>query len=271
MLALIQQKVKQYELTEYTDIKTWNRLGVRLGTITVLHPYEYARVLMQIGYEPIAPLPGRTLLGTPTLYLPNMFQYVAHIRGVDGFFGCFRGLSCKILGDLLSTHFSGKIVDRLEITGSTIYKPVQRKFHGFIDELDEDLETNHVQFKKNLKRNLAIQAVCVIISHPFELIAVRMMAEFVGQDQLYSSLWQSIGEIWTQNGLSGFYSGVVPRLLCELGCLVMSSSVTYLAFRYALRKRQERACFSAFSKLLASSIHYPYKVVSTRMIVTFFM
>lgn len=29
----------------------------------------------QIGYEPIAPRPGKTIFGNPTMVLPNIFQY----------------------------------------------------------------------------------------------------------------------------------------------------------------------------------------------------
>lgn len=31
--------------------------------------------LFQIGYEPIAPQPGKTFLGRPAMVLPNIFQY----------------------------------------------------------------------------------------------------------------------------------------------------------------------------------------------------
>lgn len=82
--------------TEY-EVNEWMRFGLRLGVSTALHPFEYAKVLMQvscktfpvllagidrgfflsiqIGFEPIAPVPGRTLFGNPTMILPNVFQY----------------------------------------------------------------------------------------------------------------------------------------------------------------------------------------------------
>jgi len=30
---------------------------------------------IQLGYEPIAPMPGKSLLGKPIMKLPNIFQY----------------------------------------------------------------------------------------------------------------------------------------------------------------------------------------------------
>lgn len=65
------------------EVGEWLRFGLRLGVTTALHPLEYAKVLMQIGFEPIAPVPGRTLFGRPTMVLPNVFQYGKFARDLD--------------------------------------------------------------------------------------------------------------------------------------------------------------------------------------------
>lgn len=57
------------------DGKEWLRYGLRLGVSSALHPFEYAKVLIQLGYEPISPVPGKSILGRPVLALPNIFQY----------------------------------------------------------------------------------------------------------------------------------------------------------------------------------------------------
>lgn len=250
------------------EVGEWVRFGLRLGVSTALHPFEYAKVLMQIGFEPIAAVPGRTLLGRPTLVLPNVFQYAAYIKHVDGFYGCFRGLSAKIIGNLVSAHFSEKIADDLglEAVKDSDTKRKSKDERGATNPEEEDRLLDE-QFKKQLKRNLVVHAAGVVISQPFHVISVRMMAQFVGREKLYSGVWQSIKEIWSQEGIFGFFSGFVPRLMCDLGCLVIASSATYLASKYVIREQEGRVYFSSISQFVASSMFYPYHVVSTCMIV----
>ncbi|XP_076245767.1 mitochondrial carrier homolog 2 isoform X2 [Calliopsis andreniformis] len=69
----------------------------------ISHPIEYAKVLIQIGYEPIPPRPTTTLFRQPALALPNVFQYVKYIKSVDGFSGCYRGLIPKLCAFTVST------------------------------------------------------------------------------------------------------------------------------------------------------------------------
>lgn len=60
---------------ENTVTNQWISFGMRLGVQSALHPFEYAKVLIQLGYEPIAPRPGRTIFGKDVLVLPNIFKY----------------------------------------------------------------------------------------------------------------------------------------------------------------------------------------------------
>ncbi|XP_053687481.1 mitochondrial carrier homolog 2 [Sabethes cyaneus] len=246
-----------YEASEFV------RFALRFGVTTALHPFEYAKVLMQIGFEPIPAVPGRTLFGKPTLVLPNVFQYAAHIKRIDGFYGCFRGLSAKIIGNLLSAHYSEKLADHLGI--EKVKQPKseearQNDENAAVEEIDE-------HFKKSLKRNLVVHTAGVVISQPFHVISIRMMAQFVGRERIYSGLWQSIKEIWSQDGPLGFFAGFLPRLICDLGCLIISSSATYLVSKYLIREHEGRIYFASISQFVASSMFYPYHVVSTCMIV----
>ncbi len=52
------------------------RMGLRLGTVALLHPFDYAKTLMQIGHEPIAPSQTKTLFTrNPALGLPSVARY----------------------------------------------------------------------------------------------------------------------------------------------------------------------------------------------------
>lgn len=248
------------------EVNEWIRFGLRLGVSSILHPFEYAKVLMQIGFEPVAPVPGRTLFGKPTLILPNVFQYAAYIKQVDGLSGCFRGLSAKILGNVISAHYSERIADELGLEACKDADAKRKKRDGIVDADDENAQLDE-QFKKQLKRNLVVHTAGVVISQPFHVISIRMMAQFVGREKVYSGVLQSIREIWSQDGILGFFAGFIPRLLCDLGCLIISSSATYLASRYIIREQEGRVYFSTVSQFVVSSMFYPYHVVSTCMIV----
>lgn len=250
------------------EVNEWVRFGLRLGVTSALHPLEYAKVLMQIGFEPIAPVPGRTLFGNPTMVLPNVFQYAAYIKQVDGFAGCFRGLTAKIIGNVISAHYSEKIADELglEAVKDVDTKQKDKDSRSFPDVEDDDKQLDE-QFKKGLKRNLVVHTAGVVITQPFHVISIRMMAQFVGREKIYSGLWQSIREIWSTEGVMGFFTGFLPRLVCDLGCMILSSSATYLASKYLIREQGGRVYFSSISQFVLSSMFYPYHVVSTCMIV----
>lgn len=57
------------------EVSEWVRFGMRLGVSAALHPFEYSKVLIQLGYEPIPAVPGRSILGKSIMVLPNIFQY----------------------------------------------------------------------------------------------------------------------------------------------------------------------------------------------------
>lgn len=247
------------------EVNEWIRFGLRLGVTSVLHPFEYAKVLMQIGFEPITPVPGRTLLGKSTLVLPNVFQYAAYIKQVDGFSGCFRGLSAKLIGNILSAHFSEKVADEMGL--EQIKEPEGKRKNKFEKTAEEEGTELDENFKKSLKRNLVVHTAGVVISQPFHVISIRMMAQFVGREKIYTSVLRSIKEIWSQEGIFGFFTGFMPRLLCDLGCLIISSSATYLASKYLIRETEGRVYFSTVTQFVVANMFYPYHVVSTCMIV----
>lgn len=76
------------------EIDNFFRYGRRIGLSVILHPFQYARMLIMLGYEPIAAIRGKSMLFEENvLKLPNVFQYVFHIGKVDGILGCYRGLA----------------------------------------------------------------------------------------------------------------------------------------------------------------------------------
>lgn len=54
---------------------SWSNIVFRCAVATGAHPIDLTKTLIQLGHEPLAPVPTRTFFGRPALGLPNVFQY----------------------------------------------------------------------------------------------------------------------------------------------------------------------------------------------------
>jgi carrier protein len=234
----------------------WSGYGLRIFLNTLSHPFEYAKVLIQIGYEPIPPHPSKTLLGKPALKLPNIFQYVKHIKTVDGLSGCYRGLGPKVCGNLISVVATQKMIDYLDLNRAE-------------EEEDTDVEENRKQkFLKCLKGDIITHTTAIVISQPFHVITIRIMSQFVGKETKYVGIFGSIGEIYRQHGILGFFSGLIPRLIGDILSVLLASSLTYAINKYLIEEKELQNYTSAAICMLSSSIMYPFQVVSNCMAVS---
>ena len=72
----------------------------------------------------------------------------------------------------------------------------------------------------------------------------------------------------SENGLLGFWSGLVPRCVAEIMMVVGTTSLTYALNKYVIKKEKDLMQYAGIiSELVVSSFVYPYKVVETCMIV----
>jgi len=122
---------------------------------------------------------------------------------------------------------------------------------------------SYVQFKYNLKRDIVLTVSGIVVSHPFHVISLRMMAQFVGRETLYNSILGSIAEIWNNEGILGFFAGMIPKLLCDVACLVLSSSSVFIINKYLIKDKIARQYNAGFTQFAFSSLLYPLQVVST--------
>ncbi|XP_034103452.1 mitochondrial carrier homolog 2 [Drosophila nasuta] len=241
-----------YSRNEETEVNGWIRFGLRLGVSAALHPFEYSKTLIQIGYEPISARPGKSLLGKPVMLLPNIFQYAGHIRKIDGFYGCYRGLAPKLAGSVLSMVVSERVAEKLGLA-----------YQDDKDESELTEEESYVQFKYNLKRDIVLTVSGIVVAHPFHVISLRMMAQFIGRETLYNSILGSVAEIWNNEGVLGFFAGLIPKLLCDVAGLVLSSSTVFVINKYLIKDKVARQYNAGFTQFAFSSLLYPLQVVST--------
>uniref|UniRef100_A0A182K292 Mitochondrial carrier n=1 Tax=Anopheles christyi TaxID=43041 RepID=A0A182K292_9DIPT len=257
------------------EIEPALRFGYRLVCSTALYPLEYAKTLIQLGYEPIAPRPGRTLFGAKRLMLPNIFQYAAYIKSVDGFTGCFRGLSARLLGNIISSYYSEKLslvlVPPTNSGTCRLNNPDFDRMQSTFDDMEEYINQENGPTKKQ-RGGIARQAVAhvcgIIISHPFHVVSIRMMAQFIGREHMYDGLFGSIKEIWVHEGIAGFFSGLIPRLWMDFWCMALTSAITYLFAKYVGANKTVCGHVNTIAHFSVTSMLYPYHVVSTCMAVT---
>ncbi|EDV95960.1 mitochondrial carrier homolog 2 [Drosophila grimshawi] len=241
-----------YASHEETEANGWVKFGMRLAVSAALHPFDYSKTLIQIGYEPIGARPGKSMLGRPIMLLPNIFQYAGHIKKVDGFYGCYRGLAPKLVGSVMSMVVSERVAEKLGLSDQ------ESK-----DDSELTEEEKYVQFKNNLKRDIVLTVSGIVVSHPFHVISLRMMAQFVGREKIYNSILGSIVEIWNTEGIMGFFSGLIPKLLFDVACLVLTSSTVFMVDKYLIKDKVARSYNAGFTQFAFSSILYPLQVVST--------
>ncbi|CAH0381876.1 unnamed protein product [Bemisia tabaci] len=238
--------------------RNWTDIGFRLLVNAASHPLEYAKVLIQLGYEPLPPYPSRTLFGKPAYALPNNFAYLGYIKKVDGFTGLYRGLSGKLCTQVVNICVYNSTMDSLN----------QREKNQQRD--DVNIEGYELRlFLRDLSKEVVARSASVVVSHPFYVISVRMMAQFIGRETKYNSIFSSIIEIYRENGICGYFSGLVPRYLEEILSFVLTWGATYLICRYKSSDEDDfKYYLTTIASLIAKSITYPFLVVSTCMATT---
>ncbi|GLH11767.1 Mitochondrial carrier-like protein 2 [Gryllus bimaculatus] len=238
----------------------WAQLGFRLVVNAAAHPIEYAKILIQIGHEPIPPYHTKTLFGKPALALPNVFQYISYIRSVDGFVGCYRGLGPKLCANAVSAIVFAEVTDSLRPEGESDDETK--------DEEELPMEERRWNCINSVIREGTARTAAFIVSQPFNVIAVRMMAQFIGGEEKYSSLSSSVVAIYKENGITGFFSGLIPRILGELSALAIAATLSFVVNNYVVEDREIKKYVAASMGFVAATIMYPFQAVSTCMAVT---
>ncbi len=69
----------------------------------------------------------------------------------------------------------------------------------------------------SLAHNLAFDVVCntaaMLVSHPFYVISVRLVAQHVNNEATYTNVFQSLVRIAREEGVNGLYAGLIPHLV----------------------------------------------------------
>jgi len=218
------------------------------------HPLNYVKILMQIGHEPLPPFRSRNLFGREQYFYPNAFSYVRYVYSVEGLTGLYRGLGMRIVSHSVATLVYNQVSLMIEegesANDATAERPDNNKLSVLV---------------KQTSKEITAKCWSVVLSHPFHVMALRCMAQFVGGETNYSSwnVFQNIGEIYRTEGILGFFSGLVPRILFEASTIGLTNALAYLIKNYVFDDKDFDGIIDLFSSLVASSVTYPLSLVST--------
>ncbi|XP_065668880.1 mitochondrial carrier homolog 2 isoform X2 [Hydra vulgaris] len=241
----------------FSKISTSNVATLAISTVMVAaaHPLTYVKVLIQVGYEPISPHRVTTFFGKTVYRLPNVLEYAGHIKAVDGWFGLYRGLGARIAHNIVNSSVKNSISNTLT---------EQEKDKSKVSE--KSLQT----FLKEVGNEAVAKSAGLFVSYPLQLISIRMMVQFVGRETEYRSLFSSFKEIYKEEGILGFFSGIVPHLLGELFLLWLCKSMNFCVQKYIISEEysqipEVRSYTHSISQYIASIVTYPFTLVTNIM------
>ncbi|CAK6968714.1 mitochondrial carrier homolog 1-like isoform X1 [Scomber scombrus] len=148
-----------------------------------------------------------------------------HIVTVDGKRGLFRGLSPRIVSSAISTVVRSKVKQQVELLSKT-------------DELQFSLR----KVVKETSHEMIIQCLSRVATHPFHVMSVRCMAQFVGREVKYSGIFRCVVRIFKEEGVTGFYVGLIPHVLGEVLFLWCCNLLAHFINTYAV---DESVCASS--------------------------
>uniref|UniRef100_A0A8C7UA12 Mitochondrial carrier homolog 2 n=1 Tax=Oncorhynchus mykiss TaxID=8022 RepID=A0A8C7UA12_ONCMY len=199
---------------------------VLLGSgLTVLsHPLMYIKVLVQVGHEPLPPSIGRNLFGRQVYQLPGLFAYAKHIIKIDGKAGLFNGLAPRLCAGTIGTLVHSRVLQRCQDAGKYEVSGTSQKA--------EEGSLQHVV--NETTKEMIARSCATIVTHPFHVITLRCMVQFIGRETKYSGVFDSIVTVYKNEGVLGFFVGLIPRLLGDVLSLWICNMLAHLVNTYAI-------------------------------------
>ncbi|NWS32724.1 MTCH2 protein, partial [Polioptila caerulea] len=180
---------------------------------------------LQVGYEPLPPTLGRNIFGRQVYQLPGLFSYAKHIIKVDGRAGLFKGLTPRLCSSAIGTVVHSKVLQLFPPDSSFPLQPGASKKES-VSSLEQVL--------KETSREMVARSAATLITHPFHVITLRCMVQFIGRETKYSGTLSAFATIYREEGILGFFAGLIPRLLGDILSLWLCNMLAYLINTYAL-------------------------------------
>uniref|UniRef100_A0A0K2TWV0 Mitochondrial carrier homolog 2 n=1 Tax=Lepeophtheirus salmonis TaxID=72036 RepID=A0A0K2TWV0_LEPSM len=250
-------------------------------TITT-HPVKYVQTLIQIGHEPMPFRNSKTFFGRkPILVQPSLFEYIGHVRQKDGFLGLYRGLVpklielriCGIVSDQVKAYFDYDRYDNVadeDLSPSQLALKKKNREKKLRAEKDDDMLSNSelkLKYVDKATKECTERALEIVLTQPFHVITIRCMAQFIGGEEKYGII-SSFKSLLEDNGIFGFWAGLIPRVIGEMLTIGLSTFITYIINKHVLKDKELRQYSPMIAHLASSSLFYPFHVVSHTMAVS---
>ncbi|KAI0219022.1 hypothetical protein LSAT2_029340 [Lamellibrachia satsuma] len=263
-----QTRVEVIKMVRMGGVEPVAQVFLGAGVTTAFHPFSYTKTLVQLGYEPLPPVPTTNLFGKNVLAYPNVFQYLGHIRKLDGFVGMYRGLFPRLICGAVGSF----VTNSCQIKLKTCKCLSTGKEGGEDREEDEEEEEEDGMTKMLKQTTIEMLSRCagVIVSHPFHVIMVRSMAQFIGRETAYDTIISSVREIYNKDGVLGFFVAIAPRLVCEVLTVWLANLMAYTLNEYVVPLTEgvdTRHYTSALCSLAVTQVTYPLNLISNIMAV----
>lgn len=229
---------------------TYSVLRSKLIRQTLTQPMNLTRILMQIGYEPLGATPGKTLLGKEVMYYPNVLRYMKYIYREEGLKGFYRGFGCSIMSTAVCWYTASKVEE--------LIIPDENQSNS-----DEENLSWNTCISKTL-REVQCQSWGILVSHPFQVMFVRCVGQFVGRENIYSSfnVLRNVQEIYEREGIGGFFVGLIPRWLAETATIILTNVIIQLLRTNLSSQKDLINLFDVGTGLIVQSITYPWNLTS---------
>lgn len=246
-------------------------IGFDTASLAATHPLSYVKCLIQLGHEPLAPYTGREWAFWKTRqFRPGFLPYAGHIVRQDGFFGIWRGFTPR-LGSSIIFNLARKNV-------SSALDKVLPFDKQEATENDEPVDALLKLSKKCVRFSL-YEAIAIAIAHPLYVLSVRSMAQFITRQEAYNSWLSSVLEIYDNEGITGFFAGITPKILGAALGIWLTEFVSYgikkcwanldEEAKKPFTSDEQTLDFKKFSPVLAtlltSFLTYPFQLTSVIM------
>lgn len=248
----------------------------RTGVIVLSHPFNYCRILMQLGYEPFRPELVDTLFGGSRYAYPSVFRYIKYIRAEDGLFGVFRGLGFRLCSELSREFLYVNCLDVCNQLDKLDDKDTKEKKKDDKDDKEDNDEEN--EDKKRSAFNLEslerlLKKLCqesfaktfsLAFTYPLHVCFVRGCSQFIGREKIYDFNVTNLLAVVNQGR---FYDGFMPRLLAELIVVWVSSSLIFAVDAAIEPDKLLLSYLTTFINFFTGTTVYPLHLTSTVMTV----
>jgi len=146
-------------------------------------------------------------------------------------------------------------------------------YETFKNIVKERQGVDQLSSKVHFVCGIAAGASQVVFTNPIFLIKTRMQLQTPGSENYYTSFFDGVKKTIRKEGYKGLYKGVIPSLWLTLHGGIQMTAYEDIKLRFAKNSNKtisnltatEIFIASSISKLIASTILYPFQVIKTRL------